>query len=235
MSAYFHLPCLVWACIRSRLLLLAILRSRSSVAVFFGMVCSSWVLISRNSTKRSFWRPLGDVSVKGVTASNIMASRCMVSSCMSWNPSAMTSCDAHAHAWHGPSIMSLPWRMALLALVIQAKGGTITIEQPASSILMRHPRCQWLLKRVRLWRQRFWMSGYGAPTPKRTWLWANKRSVCMFATPTLSKNRPPSGFRLVRHHTDKNNKKCFTGKKAELRKSGPHGWKTIMSHVYTNN
>ena len=123
-----------------------------------------------------------------------------------------------------PTFLMQP-RMALLAALAQAKQGTIAIEQPSSSLIMRHPRCQWMLRRLGFWRQRFWMLFYGGRTPKRTSLWANKPSIWRFATRTLTKSdreaaaEASTGFRLVRQHLDKNNGKRFTGNKTELRQS----------------
>ena len=54
---------------------MSILRSPDRLLVVFGIVCSTWIALSRASTKRSFWRPLGDVMLKGVAASNVMVSR----------------------------------------------------------------------------------------------------------------------------------------------------------------
>ena len=54
---------------------MSILRSPDRLVVVFGIVCSTWITLSRASTKRSFWRPLGDVMLKGVAASNVMVSR----------------------------------------------------------------------------------------------------------------------------------------------------------------
>ena len=66
---------------------------------------------------------------------------------------------------------------------------------------------------------------YGSKTPKRTSLWANKPSIAKFATGVLTKAKreaaaaASAGFRLVRHHVDKQNRKRFTGNKDELRES----------------
>ena len=75
---------------------------------------------------------------------------------------------------------------------------------------------------------------YGSRTPKRTSLWANKPSVHKFATGTLTKAKreaaaaASNGFRLVRQHVDKSNKKRFTGNKNELRESALFGY---INHV----
>ena len=59
-----------------RLLLSTILRAkRGSLVVTFGLVCSSFVSISRGSTGRSFWLPCGNLEAPSVQAGNLLASR----------------------------------------------------------------------------------------------------------------------------------------------------------------
>lgn len=43
-------------------------------------------------------------------------------------------------------------KMCCLLLVIQACGGTFTVEQPRSSLLYRHPAFQAVCERMRMWR-----------------------------------------------------------------------------------
>ena len=57
------------------LLLATILRSRDGVVVTFGLVCSSFVSISRGSTHRSYFLPEGDPSSKSVQRGNLLAAR----------------------------------------------------------------------------------------------------------------------------------------------------------------
>ena len=57
------------------LLLATILRARDGVVVTFGLVCSSFVSISRGSTYRSYFRPEGDPSSKSVQRGNLLAAR----------------------------------------------------------------------------------------------------------------------------------------------------------------
>ena len=59
-----------------RLLLLTILRAKDGdFVVSFGLVCSTFVTISRHSTKRSYFNPLGDCSKKSVADANLLCSR----------------------------------------------------------------------------------------------------------------------------------------------------------------
>ena len=61
--------------LKLRLLLLAILQSKDGVVVSFGLVCSSFVAISRGSTFRSYFLPHGDVSSPSVEKGNLLAYR----------------------------------------------------------------------------------------------------------------------------------------------------------------
>lgn len=58
-----------------RLLLMAILRSKDGVVVPFGLVCSTFITISRGSTYRHYFLPEGDTSATSVAASNVLAAR----------------------------------------------------------------------------------------------------------------------------------------------------------------
>ena len=57
------------------LLLAAILQSQDGVVVHFGLVCSTFIAISRGSTYRSYFRPEGDPSSPSVARSNLLAAR----------------------------------------------------------------------------------------------------------------------------------------------------------------
>ena len=74
-----------------------------------GIKCSTWVSISRPTTLRSFFDPLGRQDLPSVAEANIMVAR-----------------------------------SALVILLVLALNGTFMVEQPATSILWRHPRMQWI-------------------------------------------------------------------------------------------
>ena len=62
-----------------RLLLSAILQSKDGVVVAFGLVCSTFITISRGSTYRHFFLPEGDsYGSKSVAASNVLAARILI-------------------------------------------------------------------------------------------------------------------------------------------------------------
>ena len=97
--------------------------------------------------------------------------------------------------------------MVLALILVMAKNGTWVLEQPFSSLVFRHPRFQQLLKYTtvpwlyldrccretnnmifrftipaQVYRQAFWMAGWGGCTPKRTVLWSNSTGIRWFAT-----------------------------------------------------
>lgn len=78
-----------------------------------GIKCSTWVAISRATTLRSFFCPLGNEALQCVREGNLMASR-----------------------------------LSLILLLVVVLGGKFVVEQPASSLLWRHPRLQWLCQLV---------------------------------------------------------------------------------------
>ncbi|CAE7523392.1 unnamed protein product, partial [Symbiodinium sp. CCMP2456] len=121
----------------------------STMVVSFGLVCSSFVSVSRGSTGRSFWLPTGNEKASAsVRDGNLLAARTL---------------------------------MAML--LIEALGGVWVLEQP-------------------VYKQSFWMSAWGATTPKRTTLWSNSRAIRKFATAARFgrvKNAPKLTHRYYRN------------------------------------
>lgn len=58
-----------------RLLLAAILRGGPDLVVSIALICSTFVSISRGSTMRDYFLPLGDETAPSVVISNLLASR----------------------------------------------------------------------------------------------------------------------------------------------------------------
>lgn len=73
MSIPIHGISKVW--VHPRLLLHTILRSSPRAVFTFGLVCSTWVSVSRGSTYRHFFLPLGDQNAGSVQLGNLLASR----------------------------------------------------------------------------------------------------------------------------------------------------------------
>ena len=122
----------------------------------------------------------------------------------------------------------------LLGMLLHVRQGTLVIEQPATSIIMRHPRCQFFLRRVVVYKQRLWMLLWGGKTPKRTVLFSNKNMIWKFATAPLTKqdrdNAAKTGIRLVRKHRDRHGKKRFSGNPKELAASATHVCMLVMHY-----
>ena len=66
-----------------RLLMLSVLKMRPRSVAHFGLQCSSWSIMSRGSTLRTFLAPSGDVSKLGVRQANCMVSRRFGFNCQS--------------------------------------------------------------------------------------------------------------------------------------------------------
>lgn len=61
-----------------------------------------------------------------------------------------------------------------------------------------------------VWRQAFWMRGWGSNTPKRTILWSNSRGVRKFAThKKYAKGKKKNQLATV--YIDSNGKKRYQG------------------------
>ena len=115
-------------------------RMRTALAMaHFATVCSSWVWLSRGSTKRS------NINVLG--------------------------CSSSASAQEGNLQVS---RMVLLMMFIAAKRCKWVLEQPATSLMDRHPD----MKVVAPWTEiRTWMGMFGATVKKPTKLFANTEMI----------------------------------------------------------
>ncbi|CAK9030398.1 Uncharacterized protein SCF082_LOCUS19198 [Durusdinium trenchii] len=87
------------------------------------------------------------------------------------NPLGFPDCDATKI---GNLLAS---RLALLLYLIASRGGVWVVEQPSSSLLFRHPRLREACRRMKVFRQSWWMRLYGGFTCKRTKAWSNSRWV----------------------------------------------------------
>ena len=63
-------------------------------------------------------------------------------------------------------------RVALLILLAAAKGVHWVLEQPANSLMERHPAMQAVFGLVRVWRKSVRMGEFAAATAKPTWLYS---------------------------------------------------------------
>ena len=118
---------------------------------------------------------------------------------------------------------NLNLRTALLIYLCEARGLFWTLEQPSTSLAYRHPRFQAMLKKIsRVFKVKFWLSKYGARSPKRLWVWGNSKAVRRFARSALTPNeRKRLPERLARSSVNKHGRKTFTGDKKKLKESQP--------------
>lgn len=111
-------------------------------------------------------------------------------------------------------------RFILLALLIYAKKGCWTLEQPKSSLLFRHTRFQWLLRRLVVFRKSFWMKHWGAKTPKRTVMWSSSKNVRWFRTGKLKRGEGGSQAKaLVTKYRNSRGETKFQGNKRMAKSS----------------
>ena len=128
---------------KPRLLILAILESRDGVVVSFGLVCSSFVSISRGSTRRHYFLPEGDLSSRSVLMGTTLAARTCVPIYSNDLSPLMPTCG-HSSCYQ----TWVPTRTCLAMYLIMAKKGVWVLEHPSSSLVFRLPSLQQLLRRV---------------------------------------------------------------------------------------
>ena len=128
-------------------------RLRRRAGEHFGTVCSTWVFMSRSSTGRYEFAPLGV------------------------EPSLGSSGDGRSG--NGRSGKRMVAFCALIMLWSTAQQCSFVLEQPATSIMYLHPR----MKQVAAWFGDQWteirthMGAFGAPTPKPTALYSGNSWV----------------------------------------------------------
>ena len=119
-----------------------------------GPNCNSWGLPARGTSKRSYINAFGAMHFDFVHEGNTTISRTLVV-CM-----VLIVFDVFFFGWiinhHVPSYPSSifdEWepyepRLTLVCLLIMAKHCYFVLEQPASSLLARHPRWEWFCNRI---------------------------------------------------------------------------------------
>ena len=117
-----------------RLAVATVLQARENFVLMIGFPCATFIAMSRSSTERHYFLPLGNEAVKSVAIANILASRLGSSDC---------STRVIKRQFLGLGLA----RLILLLELCVALNIVWCIEQPRSSLLMRHPRCQQFVKR----------------------------------------------------------------------------------------
>ena len=96
----------------------------------------------------------------------------------------------------------------------------------------RHPRFRALVASFRIFRVSFWLSKYGARSPKRLKMYSNSRGVRAFRTRALTKReRERLPDRLASHRVNANGKKVWTGKKTLLKNSQTEPYLAVELHM----
>lgn len=83
------------------------------------------------------------------------------------------------------------------------------LEQPRGSLLQWHPRLQWLMGMLRVWRFEFSMLDFGSATLKPTWLYASDErcgDVRRHYVP-----RDPRPREMVRRYINKQGREVYAG------------------------
>ncbi len=161
-----------------------------------GVVCSSWVFLSRSSTKRHYVYPQGDDSSSTVANANVMNAR-----------------------------------VALLLLILVARGCTPLLEQPVSSLFARYPRMVHVCRKLRslsvpLYQQIIHLGAFGQCTQKSVHVYSTNKALLRQLWKPISASdrcrfRRASAHQLLVTKTicKANGKTQVTGKKAALKRS----------------
>lgn len=126
--------------------------------------------------------------------------------------------------------------LALVALICEAKGIVWVIEQPQGSLFECHPRWQWLMQRLRIYKLFIWMQDFGHTCPKPTWLYCSKPWIGKILRFRLrdSKGESSPNFRMVSKTVGADGKVKVTGIPDQLKSSQsyPRGFGEAMRSVY---
>lgn len=130
-----------------RLAMTILLKTAPGCVAHFGLACGSWVVVSRGTTLRTFLAPMGRTDLQSVSDANTLVSRPGLNThtCMF----AREKIYLHGYIMKSCTSTRFPHRFVLLALMIHGLGGTWTLEQPSTSLIFRHHRFQWMVKRLR--------------------------------------------------------------------------------------
>ena len=110
-------------------------------------------------------------------------------------------------------------RCSLILLLITAAGGVWLLENPGSSVVMKHDHMQNLImvlkrKGMYVFRQTFWMAHYHHPNFKLTKIWSPANCIWQLDFGKLSGKHGESSSSTTRKYINKKGQLRFTGTKA---------------------
>jgi hypothetical protein len=126
-------------------------------------------------------------------------------------------------------------RTVLLLLVLAARGTFWVLEQPKGSLMEYHPRFQWLLRTLELFKKHITMKDFGKSSEKGTWLWTQHECI----NDIDNFHQPYTGelLKLTTAFTDKHGKVKYNGNKAQLKDSAayPDAFGQALVSVFHKN
>lgn len=128
-------------------------------------------------------------------------------------------------------------RCALVCLLLSAKGCFWLLEQPSGSLLEQHPRMQWLIKSLKLWRVYIRMGDFGAETGKPTWVYSAHKEILdlqQYKTCEFNPKKTTPMTTVVMYRDD--GTLAITGTQAlKGTQSYPSGFGNAVSELYLAN
>ena len=87
-------------------------------------------------------------------------------------------------------------RVCMCLYLLSSLGTPWLLEQPASSLLERHPLFQWLCRRFDIFKIHVWLGAYGASCQKPSWIYGNRRYLLEELDLPLDRTVKRLGLRL---------------------------------------
>jgi len=120
-------------------------------------------------------------------------------------------------------------RTILLLVLFTACGGVWVLEQPGTSIVTRHRRFRWLVRKfnslgLRVFVQRFFMKYWGHATPKPSVVFGNTSAIRMLFHGKMTKTSLSTSVKTTRRYHSKDGKLRFAGT-AQLKGTQVYPWR----------
>jgi len=142
--------------------------------------------------------------------------------------------------WWLPSVANgngMVTRVIVLLLIIHVRGGLFVIEQPASSLMHRHPRFQYLMSILSVFKAFVYMGSFGAPSEKPTHLYANDRCIHeLEGRPRPARERMSHRGLVIKRYKNRHGQPCITGgPKLKSSQAYPKGFGEAMVKMWKSN